>query len=65
MNNPKRVSVMEAARQIGCSPNKVREKMKRGRWKLGIVEPPEKGGRPTYEYFIYQHLIDEFLKVSH
>ena len=65
MNNPKRVSVIEAARQIGCSPNKVREKMKRGRWKLGIVEPPEKGGRPTYEYFIYQHLIDEFLKVSH
>lgn len=65
MNNPKRVPVIEAARQIGCSPNKVREKMKRGRWKLGIVEPPEKGGRSTYEFFIYQHLIDEFLKTTH
>lgn len=59
-----RISVREAASQIGCSPNKVREKMKRGRWKIGIVEPPEKGGRPTYEFFIYQHLLDEFLKTE-
>lgn len=64
MKEAQRVSVAEAARQIGCSKNKLREKMKRGRWNIGFVEPPEKGGRPTYEFFIYQHLIDEFLKMQ-
>lgn len=65
MGSPKRISVKEAARQIGCSQQKVREKMKRGRWQIGFVEPPEKGGSPIYEYFIYQHLLDDFLKTSH
>lgn len=56
-----RVSVANAAKEIGCSPQKVREKMKRGKWKLGRVEPPEKGVRSTYEYFIFRNLLNKHL----
>lgn len=36
----------------------------RGIWDLGKVIPPNKNGRTTWEYFIWQHKINEFLGIG-
>lgn len=60
----KRLSPEEAGKQIGCSAHCVRIKMQRGIWDLGKVIPPNKNGRTTWEYFIWQHKINEFLGIG-
>ena len=50
----------EAAREIGCTSQKVRERMKRGMWDLGEVV--EKLGRSTKnEYNIHRHKLEKFI----
>lgn len=54
-----RVSVSDAAKEIGCDPQYLRLKMKKKKWDLGKVEPPTNGGR--CEYFIFRRKLDAFL----
>lgn len=56
-----RVSLPEAARELGCSPQAVREHMKRGIWNLGEVISPKQRGRKTWEYHIYRRKLDKQL----
>ena len=58
-----RVTVADAAKEIGCEPDYLRQKMKKKIWDLGkVVEPPTKGGR--YEYFIFRAKLDKFLGIE-
>ncbi len=58
-----RVSVVQAARELGCSPQAVREHMKRGIWDLGEVVTPKQKGRPanSYSYYIFRRKLDNIL----
>lgn len=55
-----RVTIKEAAEEIGCHPEYLRRQMKAGNWKLGEVVKPSKG-RNHYEYFIFRAKLDAFL----
>lgn len=60
MAEKQRVTVIDAAKEIGCDPDYLRQKMKKKTWDLGMVVPPSKpGGR--YEYFIFRAKLDKFL----
>lgn len=55
-----RVSIEDAAREIGCNPQYLRVMMSKKKWNLGQVVPPQtKGGR--HMYFIFRNKLDEFL----
>lgn len=58
-----RVSVPNAAKEIGCSPDYLRQKMKRKEWDLGVVVPPKKP-RGIYQYFIFRSKLDKFLGIE-
>lgn len=51
----------EAAREIGCTGQKVRERMKRGLWDLGEVIEGEKLGRACNEYNIHRYKLERFI----
>lgn len=56
------LTASEAAREIGCTSQKVRERMKRGMWDLGEVIEKEKLGRNAKnEYNIYRHKLEKFI----
>ncbi|MGN0346518.1 MAG: hypothetical protein ACI4DU_04455 [Lachnospiraceae bacterium] len=55
-----RVSVKDAAAEIGCAPEYLRRQMKSGRWDIGEVVKPERG-KTQYEYFIFRAKLDRFL----
>lgn len=48
MGNSNRVSVQEAARELGMNPQGVREYMKRGLIDIGIVVPSVTGNSKRY-----------------
>lgn len=55
-----RVSVVEAAKEIGCHPEYLRRQMKAGKWDLGkVVRPARSIGK--CEYFIFRVKLDKFL----
>lgn len=46
------ISAAEAARILHCRPQKVRERIKAGRWTFGKAVPPAKpGGQITYDIY--------------
>ena len=46
------ISAAEAARILNCRPQKVRERIKAGRWTFGKAIPPAKpGGQITYDIY--------------
>lgn len=51
-----RITTEEAARIIGCTPQKVRSNMRTGLWKIGQVEPPPKG-KTVWHFYIYRSLV--------
>lgn len=56
------LTAAEAAREIGCTPQKVRERMKRRLWDLGEVIPRAKlGNKEKNEYNIHRHKLERFL----
>lgn len=55
-----RVSVPDAAKEIGCDPDFLRQQMKKKKWDLGIVVPPTKAGG-NYTYYIFRPKLDKFL----
>lgn len=51
----------EAAKEIGCSAQCVRLKMRRGIWDLGYATPPKRTGKQQWEYDILRWKLDHFL----
>ena len=58
-----RVSVLNAAKEIGCDPDYLRQKMKRKEWDLGVVVLPPRG-KKLYMYFIFRAKRDKFLGIE-
>lgn len=56
-----RVSLIEAAKEIGCAPQAVREHMKRGIWDLGVVVKADQRGKTTDAYYVFRRKLDKFL----
>lgn len=56
-----RVSVRAAAKELGCSPQAVREHMKMKLWDLGDVFSPKQTGKSVWEYHIYRKKLDKHL----
>ena len=61
MDKGERVPLKEAAKELGVSPQAVREHLKRGIWKFGIALSPETTGKSTWEYHIYRCKLDKYL----
>lgn len=57
-----RVSVKDAAREIGCSEGFLRQQMRRGDWDLGSVVRPRRGVT-NFRYFIYRPKLDAMLGI--
>lgn len=55
-----KVTVEEAAREIGCAPEYLRRQMKAKEWDLGQVVKPPRGGT-NCRYFIFRAKLDNFL----
>lgn len=56
-----RVTVCDAAKELGCSPAALREHMKRGLWDLGVALPPQKTGKAVWEFHVYRTKLDRHL----
>jgi len=54
------VSVPNAAKEIGCSADYLRQMMKHEIWDLGEVVPPQKKGG-MYRYLIFRAKLDKKL----
>lgn len=55
------LSAEEAAREIGCPAQKVRIRMQRKLWDLGIAIPPSKNGSKEWQYDVKRKKLEEFL----
>lgn len=54
-----KVTVRNAAKEIGCDPEYLRRKMKTGEWDLGEYEKGKKRAR----YFVFRKKLDKFLGI--
>lgn len=61
--NCQRVSVEDAAEEIGCDNDFLRQMMKKKEWDLGTVVPPVKAGG-VYKYYIFRPKLDKFLGIE-
>ncbi len=59
MEKSKRVSVIQAARELGVAPQGVRVQMQRGKLDIGVVVPSVQGDR--LQYWIYRDKLDKVL----
>lgn len=55
-----RVTINQAAAEIGCNPQRVREKMYCGEWDLGAVIKL-KGSVQKARYYVFRGKLDAFL----
>lgn len=53
--------LMQAAKELGLSPQGVREYMKRGLIDIGIVVPSASGNGKIKRYLIYREKLDKVL----
>ena len=58
-----RVSVAQAAEEIGCAKEYLRRQMQRGEWDLGSYCKPERGQKKG-TYFIFRYKLDRFLGIK-
>lgn len=58
--NCQRVSIADAAAEIGCHPQYLRQQMRKKKWDLGQVIPPQQRGG-QHEYFVFRPKLDRFL----
>lgn len=56
-----RVSVSQAAKELGVNQQSVREHMKRGLWQIGYCYSPKLTGKKVWEYHIYRGMLDKHL----
>ncbi|MCM1026497.1 MAG: hypothetical protein NC432_08660 [Roseburia sp.] len=59
MKGTERVSVMQAAEELGVSPQAVRVQMERGLLDIGVVLPSLQGDRK--QYWIYREKLNRLL----
>lgn len=57
------LNATEAAKVIGCNPQKVRERLKRGMWKFGKAYPPDKDCE-VWRYEIPRAKLYSFLGIT-
>ena len=55
-----RLTTEEAAKEIGCRVQAVRENMRRGIWDLGSVVPIG-GKKRKYNYYVFREKLNQFL----
>ena len=55
-----KVQIDQAAREIGCCKQFLRQQMRRGEWDLGAIVRPEKKGS-SYRYYVFRRKLDAFL----
>ena len=53
----------QAARVIGCGPQKVRERIKRGIWTFGTVVTPKEAGNAQNSYEINKYQLAAYLGI--
>lgn len=58
------LNACQAARIIGCSPQMVRERIKRGIWTFGKYIPKEKTGRKNDTYEIILNDLYKYLSIT-
>lgn len=58
-NESERVTLEQAAKEIGMAPQGLREYMKRGKIDIGYVLPALSGN--TYRYVIFREKLDSYL----
>lgn len=58
-----RISVADAAKEIGCDADYLRQMMKKKRWDLGVVVAPATP-RGNYQYWIFRAKLDRFLGLA-
>ncbi len=58
-----RVSVPDAAKEIGCDQNYLRQQMRRGEWDLGSYVRPGRGKKKA-SYFVFRNKLDKFLGIA-
>lgn len=59
------LTAAQAAGVIGCNPQKVRERMKRGIWKIGVVIPPDQSsGEKKTAYEISKYKLAKLLDID-
>lgn len=56
------ISAGEASRRLGCSPQTVRERLKRGMWSFGKAYSPEQTGLQQWVYEVYTDQLDAYLR---
>lgn len=56
-----RVRLADAAKELGCSQQAVRERMRSGIWDLGDVISPKRSKKKQYSYFIFRPKLDKVL----
>ena len=56
-----RVSVTQAARELGMAPQGLREHMKRGLIDIGFVVPHPVSKQKKFDYFIYRDKLNKVL----
>ena len=54
------LNAQEAAKGLGCTPQKVRERMRRGIWDLGRALSPEQTGKSVWTYEIMRNKLEAF-----
>lgn len=58
------LNAAQTARVIGCSPQMVRERIKRGNWKFGDVVTAKQSGKTQNSYEINKRKLAEWLVIS-
>ena len=58
------LNAAQTARVIGCGPQKVRERIKRGIWTFGVAIPPKQSGNTENSYEINKVALAEWLRIS-
>lgn len=58
------LNASQTARVIGCSPQKVRERIKRGIWTFGSVVTAKQSGNTENSYEINKGALAEWLRIS-
>lgn len=56
-----RVSIEQAAKELGVSIQSVREHMKNKLWDIGYAYSPKQTGKGVWEYYIYRAKLDKHL----
>lgn len=58
------LSSTQAAKVIGCAPQKVRERLKIKRWTFGVWIPKKETGHKKDDYEVNKYQLADFLGIS-